>query len=135
MAEVYSWAEGSAYIWTGGASTSALLAYARNITVTRQVTYAHYRPPKTTTYVNYPHTSGATLSIGQLYADATLQKMFNSATGGGYHVHLKNLVGGINQSGGTFLYSGNLTTIDIGGADGALSTLSINGIFPSWGDY
>lgn len=135
MAEVYSWYEGSAYIWTGSSSTSALVAYARNIQVTRKIVYQHYKPPHATVYTNYPVASAATLSIGQLYADATLQKMVNSATGGGYHVHLKNLIGATNQSGGTFLYSGNIDTIDIGGNDNQISTLSINGNFPSWGDY
>lgn len=135
MAEVYSWAEGSVYVWTGGASTSALIAYARNVTVTKQITYQHYKPPHSTTFVNYPIASGVTLTIGQMYTDSTLQLMFNSATGGGYHVHVKNVVGGITQSGGIFLYSGNLNTNDIGTTEGAISTLAVNGIFPSWSDY
>src|SRR5512147_1132000 len=113
MSEVYSWPEGACYLWTGGASTSALIAYARNVTVTKQITYARFKSPHATTYTNYPIASAVTLSIGQLYADSTLQKMFNSATGGGYHVHVKNLNASTNDSAGVFLYSGNLTTQDI----------------------
>lgn len=135
MSEVYSWPEGACYIWTGAASTSALIAYARNVTVTKQITYARFKPPHSLTYVNYPIASSVTLAIGQLYADATLQKMFNSATGGGYHVHIKNLNAGTNDSGGIFVYSGNLNSQDIGTTEGALSTQTVNGIFPSWGDY
>ena len=135
MAEVYSWAEGSAYIWTGGATNSALAAYARNIVVNRQMRYTSYKAPHATTYTQYPIGSAVTLTIGQLYADATMQKMFDSATGGGYHVHLKHLVGGVNQSGGTFLYSGVLSTLDNGGSEGQIYTQTINGTFPTWADY
>ena len=135
MAEVYSWAEGSAYFWTGGSSTSALVAYARNITLTRKVTYQKYKPPHATVYTNYPIGSAAQLTIGQLYTDPTMQKVFNSASGGGLHVHLKNLIGATNQSGGVFLYSGNFDVLDISMADNQIGTVTMNSTFPSWGDY
>lgn len=101
----------------------------------RKVTYQKYKPPHAAQYTNYPIASAAQLTIGQLYTDPTMQKVFDSATGGGLHVHLKNLIGSTNQSGGVFLYSGNFDVLDMGQGDGQIGTVTMNATFPTWGDY
>jgi len=135
MAEALIWNEGSALFWTGNSTTSALAAFAQNITQGRQITYTSYKPPHATTFTNYPIASGATLSIGQLHAQAQLISFFEAATGGGLHAHIKNNVPNITQSGGVFLYSGTLLSCELVGSEGQAFRYSFAAHFPSWTAY
>lgn len=133
--EVYTFNEGSAYFWTGGAGvTSALAAYVQNATVQISVTYTAYKPPHATRFTQYPYASGAQLTIGQLYSNPTLGLMFDSATGG-IHVHLKHVINGLTQTGGLFLYSGYLGNYTLGEQRDAAITEGLQGAFPTWTRY
>jgi len=135
MAEALIWNEGSALFWTGNSTTSALAAFAQNMTQTRQITYTSYKPPHAVAFTNYAIASAATLSIGQLHAQAQLISFFEAATGGGLHAHIKNSAPGISQSGGVFLYSGTLISCELVGSDGQAFKYSFAARFPSWTAY
>lgn len=133
MAEVLVFAEGSAWVYTG--TNSGVAAYVRNVRVQFSISYTAYKPPHATTYTVYPYASAATLSIDQAFSNPTFGKLFDSATGGGYHVGLRYLAGGVNQSGGINLYSGWM-----GGAsftDGGQGEVmqGLQGTFPSWSRF
>ena len=132
MAEVYSWSEGSAYFFTGAGGQSALATFARdvNLTLTRQ--WHKYRPPRTTTYSKRVLSQQATLSFGQLYSQFKLIQMFESATGG-IHCHIEHMVtGGVVQTGGFYLYTGELQSLSHNGSEGNLLNISLQGSFDVW---
>lgn len=135
MAEVFIWPEGSAYIWTGNSTTSALLSYCRNITNTRTKTYQHYRPPHQGTYTDYVLTSAATLSMGQGYSQLNAIKLFELASGGEVHMHLKHVIPNVSFSGGVFLYSGNFLNVNYAAQDDAILFTNLSMNFQAWSAY
>lgn len=135
MAEVFHWSEGSAYIWTGNSTTSALLSYCRNITNTRTRTYQHYRPPHASTYTDYALTSAATLSMSQGYSQLNAIKLFELAVGGDIHMHLKHVVNSVGNSGGVFLYSGNFQNVGLSEQDESLLITNLSMTFQTWSAY
>lgn len=134
MSEVFSFNEGSAYIYTGAGAQSALALFARNIALQTNNRWHKYRPPRSTTYVSTLVEQEATLSIGQLHSQLALIQIFESATAG-VHVHLKHLVPSLNVSGGWRLFSGRLNNVGLGESDGGMNTVSLQGDFNVWSAY
>lgn len=135
MAEVFQWAEGSAYIWTGNSTTSALLSYCRNISNTRTRAYQHYRPPHASTYTDYALSSAASLSVSQAYSQLNAIKLFEGAVGGDVHMHLKHVVTNVGNSGGVFLYSGNFQNVGLAAQEDALLITNLSMTFQTWSAY
>ena len=132
MAEVFAWSEGSAYFFTGAGGQSALATFARNIGLTLNREWNKYRPPRQTNYIKKVVSEQATLTCGQLYSQFDLIQMFESATGG-IHCHIEHMVtGGVVQTGGFYLYSGELNSLAHNGSDGNLLNLTLQGSFNVW---
>lgn len=136
-AEAISWNEGSAFFWTGAATNSALVSYARGIRVTLAKETYHARPPLTGAETYIELNRHGTLAIDYLYADKNLLMFLYAGTGGQYHVHLAHTVpGAANISGGIYLYTGILNNADFAGGEGAPEqTISVAGDFEQWTAY
>jgi len=113
MPEAFSWMEGNIWIYTGNAApaTSAVFALAKDskLNVTRGW---DNRAAANGTY--YDHLTGqrADVSIGLVYTvDATIAKIHESATA----VHMKFLQTNAIGSGGYFLYSGRIDSLQYAG--------------------
>lgn len=135
MAEVFQWAEATAYIWTGNSTTSALLTFCRNTVNTRQRTYVHYRAPKATAYTDYAIASGANLTIGQAYSQFAAIQLFEGVVGGDVHVHLKHATPNVGTTAGVFLYSGNFASVELNEQEDQLIVNNLAMTFPSWSAY
>ena len=135
MTEVFTWPEGSAYIWSGNSTTSALLTFARNATVVASVTRHAYRPPFAAARVYTEIDRRATLTIGQAFSQKDLLGYTQNAAGGIVHCHVKYTVPAVGISGGMFLWTGSIESNSINGSDGGEVALSIQGTFDNWSAY
>jgi hypothetical protein len=135
MAEVFTWAEGSAYFWSGNSSTSARLSFARNATVATTVSRYRYRVPYASTWTYIEIDRGADLSISQGFSDKSLLNYHQNAAGGVVHCHIKNVVGTTGTSGGIFLWTGEIKSLSVGGGDGSEMAVSLAAHFDNWSAY
>jgi hypothetical protein len=134
MSEILTFPEGSAYLYTGG--TSAIAAYVRNVDVRRNVIRHKYRPPFATTNTYTELVRNARLTIGQAFTQTRHLKLMQLATGGSVHCHLTFKTPGPNTSGGIWLWSGELQTDQLRGADGQAELVySVQGEFQNWSGY
>lgn len=113
MPEAYSWMEGQLHIYTGNMATSAVVAYATDCTlnftrgVVNQETLAG-------TYYDYQTGKRVDVSFGQVMTyDGKIRRLFDSATA----VHMKFINSSINGTAGYMLYSGQIDSLNINGAD------------------
>jgi len=134
MAEVLTYAEGTAQAWTGAASPTTML-YVRGVTVSPSYIWYKGKPPHATTYTNYPIGSAASLTVSQARAHRDVVKMFQGATGGGFHFHAFQSAATISESAGIYLYSGNLISMSITEQEGQEVMLSFAAEFPTWTAY
>lgn len=130
MAETFSFSEGTAQFVTGGATS--LLTYVRDVQALPTIGYHRYRPPYSTTYVQYETGREATLSVGQVYAQKDLAAMFNGASAGGVHVRLIHAAAGV--TGTLWLYSGTIDSYALEGSDGDVMTRALRGWFQTWSE-
>jgi len=130
MAETFSFAEGTAYFVTGGATSTA--TFARDIAGKMTVGYFSYRPPFSTVYQYLETGREATLTIGQVYSQKQLFTMFNGATAGGVHVGIVHVAAGV--TGTIWLYSGVIDNHSIDGTDGDVMKRSLMGRFQTWSE-
>ena len=135
MAEVFTFPEGSAYLWTGNSTTSALLVFVRGVTVSPKVDRHDYRAPFATTWTYTEIQRRADLTISQAYSDPTAIRFLQNAGGGAVHCHLKHIIGGNNGSAGIFLYTGSLRDMNINETGPGEIGVSFNGTFDTFSAY
>jgi len=124
MAETYGWPEGTVYLWTGSATSSAVVAYAQNVRATLQRGWDNYQ---TLDGLWHDRHTGqrADVQIGALLTrdNSALNAMFE-ATAVLVHMHLiyDHNAGG---SAGRFLYSGKIDALTDGGGDKQSTTMEL----------
>lgn len=128
--EAFAFPEGQLYLWTGSATASALVAYARSIQLQLRLGFSN-RP---TLAGYYDHLTGqrADLTIETVYSPSlTLQKLFESATA--VHAHLSHAhVGG---SAGVYLHSGRLADVTINSQENGVLKFSLAYYANRWSAY
>jgi len=132
MPEIVSWPEGAIYLWTGTATASALVGYARDVNATIVWGIDNYQTLDTAWHNVYTG-QRADVGIGQFYTtDAlTLWKMAEAKTG--VHVHLKHT--GVYGSAGMYLYSGAIDSVQLAGNEGQHITFSVQFHANRWSAY
>lgn len=133
MAESFGWPEGNIYIWTGAAapSTSALIAHARDTKLSVALGWDN-RPAANATYYNHLTGKRADISIGAVYTvDATIAKMHESATA----VHMKFLHANAIGSGGYFLYSARIMSLQYVGNEKQPFSYTFNAFANAWSAF
>lgn len=136
MAEVFSYSEGSAYVWTGNSTTSALLTFTRGVRIGLSVTRHSYRPPFSAARVWTELERQATLNVGMAYSEKTALKFLTEATGGQVHCHVTHLVPNVGVSGGFFMYTGTLADGNFAGTEGqGEQAINFNATFERWTGY
>jgi len=134
MQEVLSFLEGSAYLYTGNAS--AIAAYVRNASVQMVVGRVSYRAPHATTWTYIETGREARLTIAQAWHTGIWPKLAYAASGGSVKLHLKHVTPGVTNSGGIWLYTGEIQTMSVGGQEGQPEqSLGIQGTFKDWSAY
>ena len=132
MPEVISWREGSIYLWTGTATASALLGYAKDMSVNQVVGYDNYQTFDTA-YHDNDTGQRADANVGALYTtdSLTLQKFFDAKTG--VHVHFKHT--GVYGSAGIFLYSGRIDSLVLAGTEKTMTQWRFQYHANRWSSY
>lgn len=130
MAEAFSFAEGSAQVVTGGATS--LMTYVRDVRVVPTIGWYSYRPPHSTTYVYQETARNVSLSIGQVYAQKDVITMFNGATAGGVHIRVIHAAAGV--TGELWVYSGVINSLPLEGGDGDVMMRTVQGDFQTWNE-
>lgn len=111
--EAYSWNEGQIYAWTGSATASAVIAFARDMQLSMQWGIDNVSTISGT-YHDRVTGQRADLSIGALFTfNATIGRMVQSATA----MHMKLLHSSINGSAGFVLWSGRVDALSLVGSD------------------
>jgi hypothetical protein len=131
MSELYVWPEGTIHLWTGTATASAAIAYAKS----NQSNIAwgwDTRPNLSGTYRHHLTGQMAQISIGAAVSyDWTFWRIANSATS--LHMHFRH--SGVNGSAGIVYYSGVIDSIaEIGGEDQPF-TYTLAAHFNVWSGY
>lgn len=108
MPEAISWPEGSIYMWTGSATASALLGYAKDMNVNLVVGYDNYQTFDTA-YHDNDTGQRADANIGTLYTidSITSWQFFDAKTA--VHIHFQFT--GVYGSAGIYLYSGRIDSV------------------------
>jgi len=133
MPEAFSWNEGNVYIWTGNASpsTSAVFAHAQNTRMPFAIGWDN-RAAASGTYYDHKTGQRCDVSIAAIYTvDSTIAKIFASATA----VHMKFINTNAIGSGGYFLYSGRIDSLQYQGTEKAPFTYSLNAHFNNWSGF
>lgn len=127
MAEVYSWPEGSIYLFPSG-GPSAVLAFGEQMSLSVDDDWRKYKNMGTATsyndrtrFVRADRT--VTLQVGMLHANQSAWQAFNSATA--FNASLNFRVGALAQSGTFLLTSAVFRTFSVQGQDGALFRASV----------
>jgi hypothetical protein len=119
MAEILSWAEATAQLWSANGSTVTVV-YCRDVQATLQRESYPYRPPFATTHTHVDlQRRVATVSVGAAESPGlqSLKAMAYAAALGTVHAHIFALTPGLNTSGGVYAYSGTLS-LSLGASEG-----------------
>jgi hypothetical protein len=136
MAEVFSFSEGSAYLWTGNSTTSALVSFMRNVNLTLTVSRHSYRVPFAVKRTWTELERLADLNIGMAYCDKTGLKFLQESTGGQVHAHITHTVPTLSVSGGFLLYTGTMNNGVFNGSEGqGEQALGLSFLFERWTAY
>lgn len=133
MPESFAWPEGVVFIYTGNAtpSTSAVIAYAQNTRIPLNMGWDN-RAAASGNYYDHKTGQRADVSIGAIHTvDNTISKIFASATA----VHMKFINQNAVGSGGYFLYSGRIDSLQFQGADKMPFSYAINMHFNAWSGF
>lgn len=132
MSEVYSWREGTVSVWTGNGATSAVLAYATDITVSFKREFINRRA-LSGNYYYVPGEERVDIKIGQLMTNnLTLWKIFQSATA----VHVKiDHSAYPNGSAGYYAYTGVLETVELTESDAGVNKYNVGYYANAWSGY
>ena len=131
MSELYTFPEGTLHLYTGTATASALVAYARRteLALTRGW---DSRPSLSGLYRDHLTGQRADLTVqAALSNDFTLMRFFESATA--VHAHLRH--SGANGSAGVQLYSGRLESLALVGGEDSANVYRLQMRFPAWSAY
>lgn len=111
MPESFGWPEGSIYIYTGNLSTSALVAYAENTTLSMKWGWDN-RAAATGEYFDHLTGRRVEATFQAVYnVDGTLMRIAQSATA----VHIKFLHANAIGSAGFWIYSGRIDEMRVAG--------------------
>jgi len=133
MPEAFAWPEGNVYIYTGNAtpSTSAVFALARDTKLNIQRGWDN-RAQAGGTYNNHITGQRADIVIGAVYTvDNTIAKIAESATA----VHMKFIHTNAIGSGGYFLYSGRIASIQYAGNERNAFMYTLNAFCNAWSAF
>lgn len=133
MPEAFGFPEGNVYIYTGNAtpSTSAVIAHARDTRIAPTRGWDN-RAQAGGTYNNHITGQRCDVSIAAVYTvDSTLVKMSESATA----IHMKFLHVNAIGSGGYFLYSGRIASVQYVGNEKQPYVYTINAFFNAWSAF
>ena len=134
MAETYVWPEGTIYLWTGSATSSAVVAYAMNVRATVMRGWDNYQTLDGAWHNR--HTGlRADVSIGALLTrdNSALNAMFDT-TAAPVHLHLM-WDHGAGGSAGRIFYSGQLDTLNDNGSDGQSTMMDMMYHANAWTAY
>lgn len=133
MPEAFAWPEGTVSIYTGNAtpSTSAVFAYARDTRIAPMRGWDN-RPNAAGTYGNHLTGQRCDISIAAVYTvDNTLAKIAESATA----VHFKFMHTNAIGSGGYFLYSGRIASLQYAGNEKQPYMYTLNAFCNNWSAF
>lgn len=133
MSESFAWPEGAAWLWTGSASASALVAYATETRAALDHGWESYRTLDGNWHTR--HTGQrAEVQIGALYCrdNTALQALFEAQTA--VHIHLRHL-NALNESAGRILWSGVIDHLEEIGREGDLYRLALRYHCHAWSGY
>lgn len=136
MAEVFAWNEGSAYLWTGNSTTSALFKFTRGIRLGLSINRHSYRVPFATVRTWTEIERQAVLNVTQAYSEKTGLSFLYAGTGGQIHAHVFYLTPGPGVSGGFILNTGTLSDGTFDGNEAqAEQPLGLSMTFERWTAY
>ena len=132
--EVVAWPEGSIYLYTGsvGAGTSALVAYAADVSLTLTRAWDNY-PTLDDIYHDVQTGRRADLTIGALYTVGNSALNAFERAGSAVHVHLKH--SGLGFSAGYQIYSGRIDRVALNGRAGDVFRYQITYHANEWSGY
>ena len=135
MSEAYSFNEGSAWVWTGNSTTSALFTYAVDVSVTFSKRRSSARAPYANQYTFVPIDSMARATINQMKSQLTARALFLNGADGDIHVKTKSVQPGQNVSAGWLLWSGSFLSTREASVVGAVDTVSHDAVFQTASAY
>lgn len=122
MPEAYGWSEGTLHVYTGTTAQSGTpIAYVQNVSLP---VMRGWQSEPSVSGVYRDHLTGLSIQLnaGILYTfDKTLQRIFESATA----VHAKLMHSSVNGTGGYFLMSGRIDSLNYNGANGGVLQYSL----------
>lgn len=134
MGEVYSFREGSLYCWTGHHTASgSVIAYVENVNITPNVAWQS-NPAVDGTYRGHYTDRRIDFSFSVAWEFGGVLPILFAAETAVHAKLLQNLGGGLGSA-GIFLYSGLLTTVGYGGAQGGLMQHPVNGFAHEWSAF
>lgn len=131
MPEAYSWMEGQLHIYTGNLATSAVVAYAQQCDF--NITWGNVNNETlAATYYNYKTGQRIDVTFGSVMTyDGILRRIADSATA----IHMKFMNSSINGTAGYMLYSGEIDSLHIIGADKGIFTQTFAAHFNVWSGF
>ena len=133
--EVFSFNEGSAWVWTGNSTTSALFTYVQSQAVTFAKQRTSARAPFSNQYTYVDIDSIARMSISQMKSQHTARMLFLNAAAGDLHMKTLSVQPGINESAGWFLWSGTMLSHRDESQAGNIDTMGFDVMFQSASAY
>ena len=136
MAEVLTFAEGTAQIGAGGFVTQV---YVRDVRVNAERRTYRYRAPFSTTYTHV-NLQDNPCTMSMTVADSPhatgIKALLHNATPGTVQVHVLAKTPGVNTSGGWYGYSGTLEAGGLQASEGDVEQrIEVNGWFSTWTAY
>lgn len=134
MSEVYSWTEGSLYLYTGSATASAVVTYAENSHLTLMRGWDN-RANLSGNYRDHLTGQRADLTIQTMLSnDWRAVLMYESATA--VHLHIKQIKPSyMTASAGVWLYSGRVDSLQFNGSRNQAYTFSLSYHCNAWSAY
>ena len=136
MAEVLTFAEGTAQIGAGGFTTEV---YVRDVQITPQRRTYRYRAPFAATYTHV-NMQDTPCTMSMALADSphatALKALLYGATPGSVQIHVFAKTPNVNTSGGWYGYSGTLDAGGFNASEGnAEQRVEVQGWFSVWTAY
>ena len=135
MAEVYSFNEGSGWVWTGNSTTSALFTYVVDAAVQFTKRRNSARAPYSNQYTYVPIDNMARVTVNQMKSQITARALFLNGADGDIHVKTKSVQPGQNVSAGWLLWSGTFLSTRDNSVAGGIDTISHDAIFQTASAY
>lgn len=132
MTEVFSWTEGTLYVWSGAATASGTpVAYVTNASISPQWQWSNdARLDGSYRHVLQGRRANISLALGY-----TVGMNLVVLAQGNASVHFKFDQNGVNGSAGWLAYTGRINTLGLQGAEGGTYALSVAGYCNEWSAY